>query len=132
MKLKKLCDPFTGIEINVAEFDDRTFLFDKCFTHESVAVGYDATTDRYTIPASAFKLVYSVSLAEAAEILGVSKMRVSAMCGKGQLQYSKVNGIMLVSYDSIMEYRINRDKRGYKGVVKDDRSDNGNAKDYTK
>lgn len=115
MKLKKLCNPFTGHELNVAEFEDGSFVFDKAYDHETIAVGYDKEHDVYMIPASSFKLVYSVSLVEAATMLGVSKMRVSAMCAKGQLQYSKVNGVLRISYDSIIGYRGKRDnaRKGY-------------------
>ena len=115
MKLKKLCNPFTGHELNVAEFEDGSFVFDKAFDHETIAVGYDKEHDLYMIPARAFKMVYSVSLVDAANILGVSKMRVSAMCAKGQLQYTKVNGVLQIAYDSIIDYRDKRDsaRKGY-------------------
>lgn len=114
MKFEKKSNPFTGHEINAPVFEDGSWLFDTAFGHETVAVGYDTEHDAYIIPAHAFRHVPTCTLVEAAEFLGVSKMRVSALCSKGQLNYSKINNVMLIELASVEAYKETR--KGYKGV----------------
>lgn len=120
MKLKKFSNPFDGQEINVAQFEDNSFVFDMAFSHESIPVAYNEELDCYAIPARCFKYVHTLSLQETAEVLDVSKMRVSALCSKGQLRHTKVNGIIRIEYDSILEYQEVRDmKKGYERLEND-------------
>ena len=120
MKLKKFSNPFDGQEINVAQFEDNSFVFDMAFSHESIPVAYNEELDCYAIPARCFKFVHTLSLQETAEVLDVSKMRVSALCSKGQLRHTKVNGIIRIEYDSVLEYQNLRDmKKGYERLEND-------------
>lgn len=113
MKLQTMSNPFTGHEMKVPVFDDGSFIFDCAFTHKTIAVGYDSEHDVYIIPAKAFEHVQTVSLVEAAEMLDVSKMRVSTLCAKGQLRFSKINGVIAIEYESVLDYMHNREEKGY-------------------
>lgn len=120
MKLVKKTDPFTGIEIQLAEFDDGSLLFDTAYTHKSVAIAYNSELNAYMIPANVFDYVDTLTLAETADYLGVSKMRVSTLCARGQLQHSKINGVMLVKYESVLDYESKRNsKKGYERLKND-------------
>lgn len=116
MKLEKMGDPFTGQEIDVVKFEDGSYAFDLAFSHETVAVAYNKELDAFAIPAKCFEYVHTLSLQEAADMLQVSKMRVSTLCAKGQLQHTKINGIIRIKYDSIVQYQNKRDSKGYKNV----------------
>lgn len=104
MQFKKFSDPFHGCEFSALEFDDKSILFDNAFDHESCALGYNEELDAYVIPAKLLNHRATVSLVQAAEILNVSKARVSALCAKGQLKHEKVNGVMLIEWASLDEY----------------------------
>lgn len=117
MKLKRLTDPFSGIEMSVAEFEDGSLIANEAYTHECIAIAYNQEIDAYMIPAKYFELRHTMTLQEAADYLSVSKMRVSTLCMKGQLQSEKLGNIVFIDYDSVVEYSKNR--KGY-GAIKND------------
>lgn len=114
MEIKAITDPFTGTENAIVEFDNGNLLFEHALTHENIYLEYDALENCYKVPAYALKYRAVLTLNEAAELLGVSKMRVSSMCKTGLLKSAKVcDKIILVDYQSIMDYIDKRNAKGY-------------------
>ena len=119
MEIKAITDPFTGTENAVFEFDNGNLLFEHAITKENIIVEYDALENVYKIPAYAFKYRAVLTLKEAAELLGVSKMRVSSMCKTGILKCSKVcEKILLIDYDSVCDYIKHRNDKTIRGYGK--------------
>lgn len=108
MEFRKFTDPFTGCEFSALEFDDNSLLFDMAFDKQPCAVSYDAESDMYLIPATAFRHKPTVTLTQAANILSVSKARVSTLCAKGQLKHERINGTILIEWESLDEYATER------------------------
>lgn len=119
MEFRKFTEPFSGTEFDALEFDDGSLLFDTAFIGESCSVAYNKELDAYMLPASVFRHRATVSLSEAAEILGVSRMRISKLCSKNQLKHTKVNGIISIDWESIDEYNNINDNDDSKGSIND-------------
>lgn len=110
MEFRNFTDPFTGCEFSALEFDDKSLLFDMAFDKTPCAVSYDAENDMYLIPATAFAHKPTVTLTQAANILSVSKARISAMCAKGQLKHEHINGTIIIDWQSLDDYAAERRK----------------------
>ena len=108
MKFKTMTEPFNGTEINVLEFEDGSILFDIAFEGESCSMPYNKELDAYMIPASLFKHRDVVTLTQAANILSVSKTRVSKLCAKNQIKNHKVCGAVLVDWNSLDSYKYGK------------------------
>ena len=101
---QKITDPFTGLEINVKEFANKNILVENPITKETCIFKYDYLTNTYTFDAAALLHIKTITLNEAAELLEVTKMRVSKMCSTGILKSTNVCGRVLVDYNSVIEY----------------------------
>ena len=84
-------NPLTGVKLRVA-----------CLPNKSV----------YVIETEQFMHTETVTPSEAAEIIGVSKPRISALCQSGQLKSVTVGNSVIISKDSVIEYRDSERKAG--------------------
>ena len=107
-KIKK-CDPFSGLKIDVLEMDNKSMVIHTPFCH-TLTLDYDAQNDAYTIPATAFNYFKTVTLREAAEELGVSRMRISRMCKENLLKSAKINNNLVIDYASLKLLKEKRSK----------------------
>lgn len=108
MKKLKKSDPFTGIKFDALEMDNKSLIVHTPF-HDTLTLEYDARTDKYTIPAKSFKYFETITLREAAEELGVSRMRISRMCKDNLLKCAKINGNLVIDYASVKQIKEKRE-----------------------
>lgn len=100
----QITDPFTGLTINIKEFANKNILIENPITKETVIAHYDHLANEYKVSADAFAHIETCSLNEAAEMLEVTKMRVSKMCATGILRSANVCGRVIIDKSSVVEY----------------------------
>lgn len=99
-----ISDPFTGLDLQAVEYANGNLQVETPWG-KPLAMVFDPVAHTFTIDASAFRHRETCTLAQAAQILGVSRMRVSCMCSTGILTAAKINGVMVIDYDSVMKER---------------------------
>lgn len=106
MKSITLTCPFTGVEFEALQSNDgKDYIFTNPITGETFA----AKDGLLTLPVSAFTdNPRSVAPIEAAEILGVSKQRITKLLRTGKLPFFLVNGNKRILENDVLEYRKNR------------------------
>lgn len=102
-------DAISGMDFECLEMSDKSLLVSTPF-HGALIMLHDEKMGCYKIPDKYFAYIKTVTMNECAEILGVSKMRVSYLCSRGQLKHAKINGRMVISYDSIINYIHEKEK----------------------
>lgn len=106
MKKLKKSDPFTGVELDAIEMTNGDLVLDTPFYKNlSTRLTYNTEKDVYEIPKNAFNYVELITLRQAAELLGVYKMYVSRLCKNRKLDFIKVNDKMLISKQSVLNYK---------------------------
>jgi excisionase family DNA binding protein len=108
--------PFTGMEFEALKYADGRLVTSNKITGEEIQITYNPSIDRYMLSARLFKHIPLVTMEECAEILGVSKPRVSALVKKGRLQTVRPGASLYITKDSMLDYK--RQQR--KAAVKDD------------
>ncbi len=104
MKILKQTCPFTGGKFKLIESDDKK---DKItFFHALTGEQFDMEVKdgKLIIPLAAFNEIETVSLNKAAQMLGVTKQRVSKLIKDGKIDALKVNGRYSVIASSVREY----------------------------
>ena len=104
MKLTKINDPFTGIELDAIKFDDKSLLLNMPMTRQPLTLAYNPELDAYLIPSEVFAYRKTLTLAQASEYLEVSRAMVSKLCATGRLKYSKVCGVLCIDWESLCAY----------------------------
>lgn len=103
--------PITGLEKEVLKFDElgnHSFIFSHPITGQLHKIEYDEDSNCYLFPAGLFEHRPLVSVRDAMEILGVSKMRVSALCSKNYVKSVKVGKSVLIDAESLGRYNKER------------------------
>lgn len=108
MKEKTLTCPFTGVEFKALECADGRVIVRHAITGEEIIMNWNGTIQRYNIAKSAFKHIETVSMIEAAEILDVSRQRISKIAADGTIQAHDVNGSTVFVLSDVLEYKKNR------------------------
>lgn len=121
MRKETVGNPVAPINTEATRYEDGSLCF---FSHVTgpVFARYDPVSDTYTLPAFAFERHNTMTLADAANELGVSRMRISRMCTKGQLSADKINGAMVIASEDVRREKGRRDggvADGSIGVVAD-------------
>ena len=101
--LKQTC-PFTGGKFKLIESDDKKGKI-TCFhalTGEQFEI--EMKDDYLIIPISVFNDIETVSLNKAAQMLGVTKQRVSKLIKDGKIDALKVNGRYSVIAESVRNH----------------------------
>ena len=107
--------PFTGIEFEGMKDSSGNILIINPLTGDHVKLDRWLNRENktvYKIPYEAFTHIDTISQTEAAEIIGVSKPRISALCQSGQLKSVTVGNSVIISKDSAIEYRDSERKAG--------------------
>lgn len=108
MKEILLTCPFTGCQFTATiDLDDNLYVKHP-LTGEINKINYNRSIKKYNVPKSLFKPIETVTLAETAEILGVSRQRASAIGVSGVIAPKVVNGQTVFLLDDVLAYRDNR------------------------
>ena len=105
MKEIILTCPFTGCEFKAVKDMDNNIYFTHPLTGKPLKMTYNYTIKRYNLPKSCFDHVEVVTFAQAAEILGVSRQRVSAIAAKNVIRPVLLNGQQCFTLDDVLEYK---------------------------
>lgn len=118
MKVTTKTDPFTGLEIEVIELDNKSLIISSPF-YKTFNLEYDENLRSYILPAIHLKHRKTISLNEASKLLNVSTMQVSRFCSDGSLKSAKINNELIIDYESALELKRKRVKnvRNNKSVV---------------
>lgn len=106
MKSITLICPFTGVEFEALQSE---LTGEYIFTNPVTGQLYSSENKHLYLPISAFTdSPKSVSPTEAAEILGVTRQRITQLLREGKLPYYLVNGNKRILESDVLEYRKNR------------------------
>jgi excisionase family DNA binding protein len=108
--------PFTGMEFEALKYADGRLVTSNKITGEEIQITYNSSIKKYMLDSRLFKHIPLVTMEECAEILGVSKPRVSALVKKGKLQTVRPSAALYITKDSMLDYK--RQQR--KAAEKDD------------
>ena len=107
MKSITLICPFTGVEFEALQSEDgKDYIFTNPLTGQTLqAKDGKINTTVAELFATQKK---SVSPAKAAEMLGVTRQRITQLLREGKLPYYLVNGSKRILENDVLEYRKNR------------------------
>lgn len=108
MKKRMVSDPMTGISYDVLEMENGSIVVDTAFKG-TVTLEYEDGC--YQVPKDLLEHVDTISLRECAKLLGVTKMYVSTLCSQGNLESTKVNGVLVINRESAERLKEIRDDR---------------------
>lgn len=108
MKEIKLTCPFTGAEIIATADVLGNVYFTHPLTGEQLKMNYNSSIKKYNIPKEWFKHIETLTIGEAAEILGVSRQRASAIAATNVIRPVLVNGQQCFLKKDVLKYKLNR------------------------
>lgn len=100
--------PFTGVEFTALKDVDNNLYFNHPLTGQALRVNYNCSIKKYNVPKEMMKHIETVSLSEAAEILDVSRQRVSTIAQTEVIKPKTVNGQTVFLLHDVLEYKKNR------------------------
>lgn len=100
--------PFTGAQFEALESSDGNVIVQNPITGETMRLTYDAITDKFLIDAKYFDYLETVNCSEAAELLGVSRSRISKIVLDGIIPHFLVNGKPMFIKSDIIRYAETR------------------------
>lgn len=100
--------PFTGAEFTALEYADGKIVFHHAITGEEIHMNWNSSCCRYNLTRDVFKHIKTVTMGEAADILGVSRQRVSKIAKDGIIKAHDVNGTMVFVLSDVLTYKNNR------------------------
>lgn len=102
MRTIEINNPFDGLPVTLTIFQDGTFSATHLVTHEVIAGRFE---DGYIrIPVEFCEKGYSIPANEAAEELGVSRMRITQLCNEGKLRSAMIGSSLFVCNDDVLQY----------------------------
>ena len=108
MKRILLTCPFTGVTFEALQTADNNIIGRNPITGAEVRMNYNSSCNRYYICPDAFKKVETLTLSEAAEVLGISVQRISKMVSDGILKAFEIDGKKKTTLESVLEYKETR------------------------
>lgn len=106
MKTKRLTDPFTGLTIEILE-NNGNLEIQNPVTGDMFHVEH--MKNGYLFPEKAFEYQETMTTQQAAECLGLSRMRTHALTQEGTLQSAKINGNMVIDAKSVRKEKERRE-----------------------
>lgn len=106
MNRKRITDPFTDLTFEVLE-NDGNLEVQNPVTGAVFHVKHSETG--YLFPDEALEWKETMSTQEAADSLGLSRMRTHALAVNGTLASAKINGNMVIDADSVRKERERRE-----------------------
>ena len=109
MEKMKLTCPFTGIEFQAfREPKTHKLYFANPLTHEMVSAKWDKVANTYVIPVEMFRFVETVGTSELAEMLDVSRQRVSQIVNDNVIPSHIVNNQPVFILSDVLQYKENK------------------------
>lgn len=108
MKEILITDPFTGCEIKAARNSDGNIHFKHPITAEDVIAIYNFESKTFTIPAHCFAYIETLTFSQAAELLGVSRQRVSTIAATNVIKPVLINGQQRFVKADVLKYKHER------------------------
>lgn len=108
MKETILTCPFTGIEFNTIEDSDKNLYLKHPYTGTTTKINYDALGHFYIVPAELFTHIDTITPSEAAEILHVTRQRISAIAANATIPTYTINGQTVFLLNDVLEYKRTR------------------------
>ena len=98
----EIANPFDGLPVKLTCFDDGTFSATHAITHEVITGRFE---DGYMrIPVEFCNSNAAITANEAAERLGVSRMRITQLCNEGKLKSGMIGSSLFVSFYDVFQY----------------------------
>lgn len=105
MKRIILTDPFSGIDFEAYEFDDKSMIAIHPLTKETIRVFYDREKRSFMVPVEAFEHIETMTMQQASDYMNVSVQRVSNACKSGKLPLKELpNGSKVIVKDDLVKY----------------------------
>ena len=108
MKEIILTCPFTGVEFTALEDCSGNVLVKHPLTGRDIKINWNCTIQRYNIPKDSFTHYEIVNAVQAAEILNVSKQRISQIVQEQIIPVHMVNGTPVFLLSDVEKYSQNR------------------------
>ena len=111
MEIREIYDPFDGLPVTVTIFEDGTISYTHRVSHK---VRHGKISNGYLCIPMEFLNEKSIQAAKAAELLGLSRMRITQLCDAQTLNSDIIGSSLFVSYDDVMRYKRENRKPGRK------------------
>lgn len=108
MKEITLTCPFTGCSFKALEDADDNVYFTHPLTGDVIKMNFNASIRRYNINRKAFRHIETVSLSEAANLLGVSRQRAGAIAASNVIKPYTVAGQTVFKLQDVLDYKETR------------------------
>lgn len=108
MKEKLFTCPFTGAEFKALEYADGRIVTRHALTGEEIRMNWNCSINKYNIQGKAFRHIETVTFSQAAEILDVSRQRISKIASDNVIQPHMVNGTPVFVLDDVLKYKQDR------------------------
>ena len=108
MKEILITDPFTGCEIKAAVNSDGNIHFKHPITSEDVIAIFNIESNSYAIPAHCFAHIETVTFSQAAELLEVSRQRVSTIAATNVIKPVLIDGQQRFVMSDVLKYKHER------------------------
>ena len=106
-KIECTC-PFTGVDFEAMEYDDGSMLITHPITSEQVKIHKSLAFGGFVVPFHMFAKQDTVTMTQAAEMLDVSRQRISQIVKNDVIPYKTVDGSVVFIRDDVLEYKQNR------------------------
>lgn len=100
--------PLTGCEVRAVKDEQNNVYVKHPLTDEIFKAKYICQSNEYVLPAQLFEHIETVTLSEAAEILGVTRQRVSTIANSGVIKPKIINNQTIFVRDEVLEYKRTR------------------------
>lgn len=104
MKKITITCPFTGVEFKALESADGALIVNNPLTGENMHIRIDHHTHEYLIDTRLFNHVETVTQAQAADLLEVSRARVSAIVKENIIPHYQVAGSNVFLKKDLLDY----------------------------
>ena len=118
MKEKILTCPFTGCQFTALEDADGNLYVKHPLTDDMNRVNYNCSIKKYNIPMQLFKHIETVTLVQAAEILEVTRQRMSMIAANNTIPAKTVNSQTVFILGDVLKYKETRKTGAPKKDVK--------------
>ena len=100
--------PFTGVEFSALVDALGNMYFVHPLTGQQVKMNWNCSIKKFNLSKDLFKQIETVSIAEAAEMLDVSRQRASAIAATNVIRPVLVNGQQRFLKDDVVQYAHDR------------------------
>lgn len=108
MKKITLTCPFTGLPFDALKSADGSLIVQNPITGENMRIGYNMPSKRYLIDERLFSKVDIINSVEAAEILGVTRARISKIVKDEVIPHFNIGDKYMFLRDDVLMYAESR------------------------